>query len=116
MDTFQYSEKLFFLAEVGTDVVVSSFPQQKPNSIFQLAFGLLQKISLWPTKICDSYVLFKMTFSQMNGGYEFWSLNKIARSKTLNVDYKPQLHDFNVTTIKLPISLSFWKSFPESLS
>ncbi len=61
------------------------FPRQKPNRIFPLNFGLMQTSrSFWLLHI----LLIMIVFTNKHNFYQFWSLNKITRSKTLNVGYK----------------------------
>lgn len=81
------------------------FPHQKPNSIFLLALGLLQKII---KLIC--------TYFNHDNHHDWWSLNMFAESKKLYTGYKWS----HMTSASPPFSFhqrfqSLFKNiFPES--
>ncbi len=67
--------------------IVTQFPSTKASRIFPLAFIIAEN---WPTKDKDFLhgLFIRIIFTNEHNFYEFWSLNTIARSKKLNIDYK----------------------------
>jgi len=78
--------------------------------------GYRKKHVLWSNKVYVTCFFHQDNFPRWN----FWSLNAVPRSKNLCFKLTvQQSYDFNVTTTKLPKTLSVFnlkKHFPESLS